>query len=114
MHANRWRRELAGASETAVPARRIARKTLFAVAGLVSIHDNIWTTDRIKAAQRFGVIRPQLATSLDTLIAWGGGDATRPSRSDVQTVLDRVVAEVVEDFASRIGLWRPPNSASPR
>jgi len=45
-----WREQLRD-SDPAWLARRLARKTLFAVAGLVSVHDGVWTTDRIGAAR---------------------------------------------------------------
>ena len=105
LHADRWRRAVAGAADPVLLARRIARKTLFAVAGLVSIHDSTWTTDRAAAVWRFGAIRPQLAASLAALVDWGGDGTMRPARSDVQAVLDGAVADVVDAFASRIGLW---------
>ena len=88
-------------------ARRIARKTLLAVTGLVSIHDGTWTTARVAAARRFGVIQPRWADALGTLTAWGGGGAPRPSRADVRHMLDGAVAAVVDEFESRIGRWRP-------
>ena len=109
-HADRWRGEVASAPNPAVLGRRIARKTLLAVAGLVSIHDSTWTTDRVAAAKRFGVVRPRLAIPLDTLVAWGSGGATRPSQSEILRVLDGVVADVVDEFGRRIGLWSAADS----
>lgn len=107
LHAERWRSALADVSEPALLARRIARKTLFAVAGLVSLHDRTWTTDRIAAAHRFGVIDPRLAPSLDTLVQWGNDNAAQPSRADIHRMLEGAVAEVVDAFGDQIGLWRP-------
>lgn len=43
---------------------RIARKTLLAVAGLVSIHDRTWTTGRSRAVQRWSELKPDLAVQL--------------------------------------------------
>lgn len=107
LHSDRWRDALADAPEPALIARRAARKTLFAVAGLVSMHDDTWTTDRIAAAQRFGAIRPRLARSLGTLVAWGSDDsALRPARSEVRRMLDDAIADVVDAFEGRIGFWR--------
>jgi hypothetical protein len=103
--ADRWRAEVLRAADPAVLGRRIARKTLLAVAGLVSVHDRTWTTDRFAAARRWAMTRPRLASPLDTLVAWGSGGEVRPSPSEVQRALDGVVAEVVDEFRSRIGLW---------
>lgn len=103
--ADRWRRELAGTPHPALLARRIARKTLLAVSGLVSIHGAIWTTDRVSAALRWGLVRPHLAGSLDQLINWGLGASTSPSPSQVQAMLNGAVADVVEEFRTCIGLW---------
>ena len=107
LHADRWRRELADGADPAALARRIARKTLLAVTGLVSIHDGTWTTARVAAAKRYGVIQPRWADALGTLIAWGGGGALRPAHADVEYMLDSAVEAVVDEFESRIGLWRP-------
>ncbi len=102
--AERWRRELAGAPHPALLARRIARKTLLAVSGLVSIHDAIWTTDRVSSALRWGIVGPHLAGTLDQLIEWGSGASTRPSPSQIQAMLNGTVADVVEEFRICIGL----------
>ena len=109
--AQRWRYELQRAPEPGLLGRRLARKTLLAVAGLVSIHDALWTTDRWAAARRWASIRPHLAASLDTLVAWGLGAATAASRADVQRALDGVVADVVVEFRACIGLWTPADAA---
>lgn len=47
-------------------ARRAARKTLLAVAGLVSVH-HAWTTDRSRAVRRWSELEPGLATQLGRL-----------------------------------------------
>jgi hypothetical protein len=95
----------------AVLGRRVARKTLFAVAGLVSVHDGTWTTDRTTAARRWGEVEPAAAQDLSRLLAWAEGDVAA-SADEVRDVLgpDGVVARVVERFADRIGLWdgEPP------
>ena len=106
--ADRWRTELAHAGASAALARRIARKTLLTVAGLVSMYDATWTTDRLGAAARWACIRPSLASQLDTVIAWSDDASTNASASasDIGRILEGLVAEVVEEFRSRIGLWR--------
>lgn len=83
--------------------RRIARKTLHAVAGLVSVHDAIWTTDRERAARRWSDVHPTLRAGLEELLAWIAGEAA--GRQDVDRSLDGVVASIVEQFAADIGLW---------
>lgn len=103
--AERWRAEVSRAAAPAMLGRRIARKTLLAVAGLVSIHDTTWTTDRLAAARRWAEVEPRLAAPLGMLVAWGSGGKAGPSRSEVEGALDDVVAEVVNEFESRIGLW---------
>jgi len=104
LRASQWRKELS-ASDPGLLGRRIARKTLFAVAGLVSIHDAVWTTDRVAAARRWSVLRPGLTAALPTLVAWGDGWPAKSSRSEIQRVLDGVVADVIDDFRDCIGLW---------
>ena len=105
LRADRWRAELHETEDAASLARRIARKTLFAVTGLVSIHDTIWTTDRVAAAHRWGLAKPELAASLATLVAWGNGAPAKPPQPEIQSALDGVVADVVNEFRGRIGLW---------
>ena len=103
--ADRWRTQVLAAPDLAALERRIARKTLLAVAGLVSIHDSTWTTDRFASGQRWGVIKPHLAAPLGTLMDWAGGAQIKPSQTEIQAALDGVVAELVDEFRSRIGLW---------
>lgn len=102
--AAQWRRQMADADPAAL-ARRLARKTLFAVAGLVSLHDTVWTTDRVAAAHRWSLLRPELADALVTLVAWGDGPPAAPSRGEIDAALAGVVASVVADFQASIGLW---------
>ena len=70
-HAVGWRTELEDGSDPADLGRRLARKTLFAVTGLVSVHDETWTTDRGAAAARWSTVEPALANDLDMLLACG-------------------------------------------
>ena len=104
--ADRWRTEVLRQPTPVLLGRRVARKTLFAVAGLVGVHDAIWTTDRVAAARRWGVVKPELAGSLGTLVAWSSTPRTDPAPSEVHAVLGGVVADVVGAFRRRIGLWR--------
>ena len=105
-HLQRWRETLAAsdARSTAVVARRAARKTLLAAAGLVSVHDRTWTTDRVLAAQRWGEVDPACAPGLRTLLAWSS-TTPEPGTGELRTVLDGPVRRVVDAFAVAVGLW---------
>jgi uncharacterized protein len=85
---------------------RVARKALLAVAGLVSVRDHTWTTDRSHAARRWGELEPGLAGHLGRLHSWAMGER-QPSRQDVERALadDGIVAAIVQRFAGLIGLW---------
>lgn len=103
-HAERWRAELETATGRTGLGRRIARKTLFAVTGLVSIHDGTWTTDRAGAARRWADIEPSSRDGLATLLRWSESiDA--PEASELAVALDVEVTGVVSAFAEMIGLW---------
>lgn len=104
--AARWRVELSSDGDPARLGRRLARKTLLAVGGLVSVHDGTWTTDRTAAATRWGEIEPHLANELQMLLRWACNETT-PDRQSIEAVLDGIVAQVVASFDSRIGLWHP-------
>ncbi len=107
-HLRRWRRDR---TDPDVLGRRIARKTLLATAGLVSVLDSTWTTDRALAADRYRRHRPDLADGLAVLLAWSDDESTADTRP-VREVLapDGVVAQLVADVAARVGLWRSPPS----
>jgi len=98
-----WRERLAS-DDPADLGRRIARKTLFAVAGLVSVHDGSWTTDRASAAERWGAIHPELRADLARLRAWADGEDA-PRRPELALALDGVVATIAAQFAGAIGAW---------
>ncbi len=106
IHAARWRSDLESGADPGTLARRLARKTLLAVAGLVSIHDETWTTDRNRGAARWAEIEPSLKAGLNTLVIWSAGDG-EPDRNEVGAVLDAVVARVASSFEESIGLWGP-------
>lgn len=103
-HADRWLAALADGADPATLARRVARKTLLAVAGLVSVHDGTWTTDRATAARRWAQVEPSLASGLRQLVRWTAeaGDATA---LDVERALLRTVPPIVATFADTVGLW---------
>lgn len=106
-HLRRWRERLAAGTET--PDRlgvRVGRKTLLAVAGLVSVHDGTWTTDRTRAARRWAEVEPELAGELAAWHRWAH-DGPPPTAEDVRRALDDdgVVAALVASFDRLIGLW---------
>lgn len=103
-HAQQWRESSARGDDPTLLGRRLARKVLLAVAGLVSIHDRTWTTDRARAAQRWAHIDPSAAPSVRTLLGWADG-RNHPSADDVRQALDGIVSNIVDSFQRSIGLW---------
>jgi uncharacterized protein len=106
-HQRRWRRELESGTVAAdLLGVRVARKTLLAVAGLVSVRDHTWTTDRSRAARRWSELEPDLAVPLGRLLSWANAER-RPSCEDVGRALadDGLVDAIVERFGRVIGLW---------
>ncbi|MDQ2845992.1 MAG: nucleotidyltransferase domain-containing protein [Actinomycetota bacterium] len=102
---DRWRRDLDSAPAQLLE-RKVARKTLLAVAELVSVHDHTWTTDRDTGAGRWAEIDPQSAASVTVLSAWSSGDRVA-SRAEISEMLapEGIVAAVVAHFVANIGLW---------
>jgi uncharacterized protein len=100
-HVERWRSELEGDADVALLGTRIARKTLLAVAGLVSVRNATWSTDRRACAARWNELEPGIP--VDTLVAWL--DTPPRERAAVRGVLQGPVAAVVQVFGSEIGLW---------
>jgi len=103
-HARRWREALDRRDPRATLGRQAARKTLLAVAGLVSIQDNGWTTDRATAAQRWSQIEPSTAEELAMLLRWADTDET-PTAAAIRNAVDGIVAATTASFATFIGLW---------
>lgn len=104
IHAERWRLALETGDNSAELARRLARKSLLAVAGLVSIHDRTWTTDRANSAHRWAEIEPKLRSGLSALLRWTDGQDI-PNRARLAQTLDGLIAHLVGTFEFRIGLW---------
>jgi hypothetical protein len=107
-HVRLWRAAISEPDQTsALLGQRVARKTLLAVAGLVSVHDNVWTTDRESAARRWSVIHPDLAEPLTKLVGWSEGHL-QPATDEVQAALAGagIVDKLSRLFESSIGLWR--------
>lgn len=106
-HLRRWRLELeSGEVAAGLLGVRAARKTLLAVAGMVSVRDRTWTTGRSRAASRWSELEPGLARQLGQLDAWAE-KASHPAREEVERALadDGIVSGIVARFASMIGLW---------
>jgi uncharacterized protein len=103
-HAQRWRLALDRGDDPAVLGRRIARKTLLALAGLVSIHDSCWTTDRATAAQRWPQIEPSTAGDVVVLLQWAEAEVV-PTATAIGAALDGIVSATTASFATNIGLW---------
>lgn len=104
--ADRWRAARATGTSPEALGVRIARKTLLAVAGLVSVHDATWTTSRVEAVRRWSEVAPGLAQDLGLLESWVEG-ARQPSAAEVDRFLGPTgaVSDVVARFADLIGLW---------
>jgi hypothetical protein len=106
-HLWEWRQDLeSGAVAADVLGVRAARKTLLAGAGLVSVHDHTWTTDRSRAVRRWGELEPGLAAQLGQLHSWAERER-HPSREDVERALadEGIISAIVQRFSSLIGLW---------
>jgi uncharacterized protein len=106
-HLRHWRQGLgSGAVAVDLLGIRAARKALLALAGLVSVHDHTWTTDRSRAVRRWSELEPGLAGQLGRLHSWANGER-RPSRDEVEDALaaDGIVSAIVDRFGRLIGLW---------
>jgi len=117
-HLERWRARASdssssSSSSTGLLGRLAARKTLLAVAGLVSVHDSTWTTDRTRAAKRWGEVHADLADGLGELLDW----AVQTPAESSDAIHDRVnrhlattIEQIVEQFDDAIGLWAPDSA----
>ena len=102
---NRWRTEGEAQTSPELLARRVARKTLFALAALVSVTDASWTTHRRLSAERWGALRPADTYEVHRLLLWGDGQDLAVSRTEIQQALYGFVAAVAAEFEKRIGRW---------
>jgi len=103
-HVQRWRNALEADEDAGLVAQRMARKSLLAVAGLVSVHDHTWTTDRETSAHRWSEIKPAHHDGLSQLISWTS-TTPAPQVDTVRNVLDGTVEPIVSVFSELIGLW---------
>lgn len=105
---DRWRRDLDNTPPQQL-GRKVARKTLLAVAGLVSVHDHTWTTDRETGARRWSEIDSQSSAPLTVLSSWSSGDRMASTAEVAETLApEGIVETVVAHFAATIGLWAAP------
>lgn len=86
-------------------SHRLARRSLLAVAGLVSVPDDTWTTDRAAAAARWAEIEPAVADDLDMLLGWSR-ETSAHDRGSVMAALDGIVARTVVGSETSIGLGK--------
>lgn len=88
-------------------ARSIARKTLFAASGVLSVLSNTWTTDREEAARRWSQIESKFSAEATMLLKWCDSDSS-VSDEDIRRALSTngIVANVADRFATTIGFWR--------
>lgn len=104
IHVESWRSQLRSGIDPADVGRRLARKSLLALAGLVSVHDSTWTTSRSAAARRWAEIEPSLAGDLQMLSSWAN-DHVPSEQATVRATLDGIVTHIVSSFEASIGLW---------
>jgi len=106
-HYRRWRQKLESRTVAAdLLGVQVARKTLLAVAGLVSVQDRTWTTDRSRAAKRWSELEPALTDALGQLLSWVKTES-HPTEDEVRGALadDGIVFAIVDRFDALIGLW---------
>ncbi len=102
-HLVRWRRGLADTDPEHL-GRVVARKTLLAVGGLVSVHDEAWTTDRSEAVRRWSQVHPHLADGLGELLDWSA-QRSNATLGRLTRQLATTTDEIAAQFAADIGLW---------
>jgi uncharacterized protein len=105
-HLRRWVLEADDGAGLAYLGTRIARKTLLAVAGLVSIRDATWSTDRRTCARRWNELAP--GAPVEVLVEWL--DTPPSDRAAIYEVIEGPVDEIVRSFRSEIGLWKARTS----
>lgn len=110
-HLQRWRTESPHRDPAAL-GRTVGRKTLLATAGLVSVLDGTWTTDRARAVDLYIEHRPERTGDLRTLLTWSTGEATAdPGPLTAALAPEGIVEQIVAEFRAVVGLW--PTASSP-
>ena len=100
-HRAAWLDDLRNGADLVKLGTRVARKTLLAVAGIVSIRQGTWTTDRWTAAAEWQALEPD--HPVDVLAEWL--DEPPTDVNQIRDALHGPVAHVERMFASEIGLW---------
>jgi predicted nucleotidyltransferase len=86
--------------------RRVARKVLLAAAGVVSVREHTWTTDRIAAAHTWMRWEPERRQDFGRLLEWSEGRASAsPAELDAALAPEGIVTHITDVFATEIGLW---------
>lgn len=95
----RWRAD--GAS-----AQRVARKTLVAAAGIVSVRTENWTTDRTTAVDAWEQVADHETPAMRKLLDWVEGTRVA-APADLLAALsdDGIVHSIAARFAAEIGVW---------
>jgi predicted nucleotidyltransferase len=105
-HLERWQRALEVGDDPVAIGRLAARKTLLALTGIVSVQDNLWTTDRSIAASRWTERNPGSSAEVTTLVDWADGTAMAMATTEqLSDVLEGIVGSIVDEFARTVGLW---------
>ena len=76
------------------------------MAGLVSVHDTTWTTDRVSAAHRWSQLHPTFASASASLVQWSEGATASEEQLHQTLASGGIVAQAVDDSRTNIGLWR--------
>ena len=100
----RWRAAL-GREDASNLSRRIARKSLLALAGLVSVHDGTWTTDRLAAVACWSEVDTSLAPGLARLLSLCDSGGASEEETAALLAAGGVVETITTRFAADIGLW---------
>lgn len=110
IHYRNWRSQMHEKSSQRL-GRSLARKSLLAITGLISVHDHIWTTDRGSSAARWMELNPGWQSSCNKLIAWSD-DGASASQVEIEQMLATggLIDAIVSEFKSTVGLW-PEGSA---
>lgn len=92
-------------------ARRVARKALVSAAGVISICEGTWTTDRDIAARSWAQLDCPHTDEVGQLLAWADGTlVASPDQLAAALAPDGIVAFIADQLASVVGLWTDAGS----
>ena len=86
-------------------ARAVGRKTLLAAAGVMSVRNRIWTTDRETAARAWAESDPGRRGDIEQLSGWANGSPARPDELAAAIEPHGIVTGLIDRFADEIGFW---------